>query len=285
MHPLTRLEESEAVNNEFRVASMRWALLLVLSGVAACSPLFAQSIAFEGQLANAGRIESRVVDPYMTDVEERLILQRLQRPFLISPSVNTLRALPIAFKGYLPVVIDERSLDEMGISSDSKFDLGPESEARSAGANLLWLLRPFHLTFIIRQAKLVITTHEASEFMRAVRVYDVTPLLSVQVQNGRSAVDTVPLEETIQHSLQPDTWERLGGPSTLVATIVRSRCLFVVSAPTLVHLELDQLLNQMNSAGGRLVHSSEKGPQVDAASGVQPSPSQPYRLPVFYGHR
>ena len=36
--------------------------------------------------------------------------------------------------------------------------------------------------------------------------------------------DLSPLLDTIENSIQPDTWERLGGSSTICVSIVRSRC-------------------------------------------------------------
>jgi hypothetical protein len=147
-------------------------------------------------------------------------------------------------------------------------------------------LERIDLTILIRHSRLEVTTREAAEVKPQLRIYDITPLLTVQQQNGRSEVDTTSLVDSIQISVRPDTWEQLGGPATIATQVIRSRCLLVVSAPTVVHLELDQLLNQMDRASARsAAASSRNSGDLNRGSSVSASSLIPQTkaLPMFGG--
>jgi len=258
-------------------------ILFIISSISMSSSSMAQTYLSRIQIASARRIESKPVDPYMSDLEERILLQRLREALSVSPAVNTLRALPIAFAENLPLVIDEQALEEIGLTADQEFDFEEGAEGRPIGANLRWILRQLDLTFVISHAKVVITTQDAAEAMPAIRIYDVTPLLSVWQQNGQSVIDPTSLLETIQTSVQADTWESMGGPSSISPIVVRSRCLLVVSAPTTVHLDVDQLLNQLDRTSASFVNSR---PQKSVPIAPLPKcylPSGSGELPIFGG--
>ncbi|MEM1067858.1 MAG: hypothetical protein AAGI63_03105, partial [Planctomycetota bacterium] len=54
------------------------------------------------------------------------------------------------------------------------------------------------------------------------------------------------LMDLIQTSIVPDTWEALGGPSTMAPYSTRRRSSLIVSAPLITQLQIEDLLNRLN---------------------------------------
>ena len=68
-------------------------------------------------------------------------------------------------------------------------------------------------------------------------------------KDDKRSFDYSELLETILHSIEPDIWEQLGGPSTLMPMTVNGRRLLVVSTTSSIHLQLQSLLDQLAVAG------------------------------------
>ena len=261
---------------------IRHSSVFVILGLIAAN-LSAQSITAEFRNATAPRIESHPVDPYMSDAEEQTILRRLQEHRYIPPTVRTLGALPSTLLRDLTVVIDNRSLEEIGFNSDAEFEHDEGAETMSLGANLIRILRHLDLTFLIRHGRIEILTEDEAAKDYPKRIYDITPLLSIKRQNGRAEVNTDSIVEGIQSLIQPDNWEPMGGAGTIVPLVVRSRCLLVVSASTTMHLEVDQLLNQIDRISVRPGEAPLMKRHVDVSNAMLPVVKKPTSLPVFGG--
>ncbi len=110
----------------------------------------------------------------------------------------------------------------------------------SLGARLLLLLGQVDMTVSIRGGHLILTTRERAEELLCIRVYDVTALLDPQPH----APDI--LMQTIETAVEPDTWESLGGASTMSAFSSQQRKSLVISAPVTVHWKVHAMLERLN---------------------------------------
>ena len=117
----------------------------------------------------------------------------------------------------IPVVIDVTALEDFGIDTSTPvsqtFNRTP---LRFALARLLYELE---LTYVIRDEVLVITTPEQSEAQLEIGLYPVRDLVdpgneSLDLPLGaRCDFDT--LTNLIQSTVAPDTWDAVGGPSSI----------------------------------------------------------------------
>ncbi|MEZ6091562.1 MAG: hypothetical protein R3C05_26820 [Pirellulaceae bacterium] len=120
------------------------------------------------------------------------------------------------------------------------------------------------MTLMIQRGQLVITTFDAAESHQAMRIYDVSPLIEEQKRTlpkhddqpfspagyGSPPPDADGLMEVIQALVAPDTWESLGGPSTMAVRMQGERVLLVIATLSEVHWQVQELLNRLNMNGG-----------------------------------
>lgn len=201
------------------------------------------------------RIQSWVVEPFMSQEEERYIWEWLRNRPRLFKSIKTLRELSQSFpsqradESHFPISLNAEAMSEIGVDIDEQLNQVTGAVGYPMGTELLAVLEPHDLTCVVRHGKLQITTTENAESYPVVRVYDVTSLVAVQARGGKMVVDVSGLIDTIQVSVSPDTWEILGGLSTINKNILNNRCLLVIRAPTMVHIDVQQLLDQFVVAG------------------------------------
>jgi len=210
--------------------------LMLLPGIACAE---------EGLLGHPPRsvVASWPVDALMNTAEEQRILAALGQPmefiFVNEPLDQVVRELRQQHPT-CRLMIDVRALEDMGLSTDQRVTYTDRASA-TLGQALLLVLEDLDLTLSLRNGWLRITTNEAAEEKLPTRVYDVTAWFSANEAPFN-------LRETIVLSIDPDTWEELGGPSSMkLQRIGRSR-LLVISAPTLVQWKVDALLNCLGNA-------------------------------------
>mgnify|MGYP001827695275 CR=1 FL=1 len=135
----------------------------------------------------------------------------------------------------LPLVIDRRALEEIGLSSDQPVSFrGKDISLRSA---LDLLLSELDLTYTIQGEMLVITTEEAAENSLVSRIYwlEGTGLAETDFQN---------VIDVIQTTTHPDTWEALGGPSTM-APLNSVRPAMIVSTTYTIHHAIERFFEAL----------------------------------------
>lgn len=198
------------------------------------------------------QIVSWPADPWMTAQREREIFAALQKewrqpPILEEPLSLVIRIVQEA-AGDIPFRIDERALEVIGLTAGIPVTF--DQQEISLGAALHGILGEVDLTFQITGGEVIITTDEAAEASLVTRVYDVTPLVTSTGDRMRqTAPDWYRLSELIQTTVSPDTWEMLGGPSSLAGRVVGERTLLITPTTTEVHFQIDALLNRLNNAG------------------------------------
>ncbi len=127
------------------------------------------------------------------------------------------------------------------------------------GAKVTHMFEQLDLVLSIRSGQLTVTTQESAEQQLAIRVYDVTPLVGRESEQEMK-VNTIgatawrqsyssrtdPLMQVIETSIDCDTWEALGGPSTMSLLTCRSRRWLVVAATSPTHWKIQTMLDRLN---------------------------------------
>ena len=148
----------------------------------------------------------------------------------------------IAQQHKCPILVDRRALEEIGLSSEEPVTLAFE-KIKLANA-LSYLLRELDLTYTVIGESLVVTTIEASEQNLATRIYWLEGTGFAVGDNTRDYQSVIDL---IQSNIEPDTWEALGGPSTM-APITSLRPALMISTMYTVHENIDQLFRTLRES-------------------------------------
>jgi general secretion pathway protein D len=167
------------------------------------------------------------------------------------------------------VLLDPEGMEEAGVTPDQLVALQlPPARARNV---LKLLLEPLHLTIVVRNGVLMVTSEEKAGEMLETRVYNVRDLVEVNakasVRSGamfpvpegmkvvfggsRSGVeqDFDTLIDLITSTVQPDSWTDNGGSGS-ISGFPRGG-LLVVSQTDDFHEELQQLLDMLRSAADK----------------------------------
>lgn len=231
-----------------------------------------------------GQIASFPCDPMMNAKRENEILLALgkETPFGWGPK-TPLNEMVSDLSLHFPVILDVHALEEIGLEADVAVGFGlmingrevsPKREVKKAKwwqqdgggrtgerpklvVDLLNRISNLDLTLVIRHGQVMITTIEAAEDNLATRIYDVTPLVSYETrpawQTARMAPGTAEayadfdsLMNIIETSIDADTWEALGGNSTMIPSPIRGRNWLVISTTSVTHWKVQRLLDRMN---------------------------------------
>lgn len=118
----------------------------------------------------------------------------------------------------VPVIIDQRSLDQQGMGPDTPVTFVANQIAlRSL---LRHMLGDLELTYIVRNQMIVITTRDEADSCMSARVYTVAdladnspaPLLFDEPRDHFRLA-----QEVIQSHVAPDSWDELGGAATIAS--------------------------------------------------------------------
>lgn len=173
----------------------------------------------------------------------------------------------------VPIWLDPEGLEEADVTRDQLVSLQlPTLKARHA---LKILLEPLHLKAIVRDGVLKVTSEEKAQEAVETRVYNVRDLVEMQARPSPTlakALTPVPVPEgtkvvlqqrssatyqdfdtlidLITSTVQPDTWTDNGGQGSINGFPRGS--LLVVSQTEEIQEEIQQLLNMLRGAAGRV---------------------------------
>jgi RNA polymerase sigma factor (sigma-70 family) len=173
---------------------------------------------------------------------EKAIAAALSQPvsmeFVEMPLKEALAVL--AELSELPIEIDARSLEEIGLSADVPITLSKKNvKLRSVLADIVEQLDS--VTYTVQNETLRVTSLEAAESHPLVRVYWLEG-------TGFPASDVSSLMELIQTSIDMETWEVIGGPSTISPMGNSIRPGIVVSTAYRTHHQIESLLSRLRDA-------------------------------------
>lgn len=106
----------------------------------------------------------------------------------------------------IPIVADGRALEEIGLTPETRVSLNLKNVSLRSFLRLM--LRGLDLTYLIKDEVLQITTAQAAEQNLILKMY-------VLPENLAGKSDSV--IKVLTHSIVPDTWDGIGGPSSAMA--------------------------------------------------------------------
>ncbi|MCC9609585.1 hypothetical protein LOC68_04480 [Blastopirellula sp. JC732] len=158
------------------------------------------------------------------------------------------------------VLINRRSLEDVGVSPDLPItcDLG-DASARDL---LQYLTREYELTYVLENESIVITTPEDAESALLVKVYPVRDLVAKREKKparqrwpyfGNNLVEGYSFEwkepdydsliTAISAGVDPDSWENIGGPASIMQ--LENADALVISQTVQTHEKVAQLLQNV----------------------------------------
>lgn len=229
-----KLEPATPVEYTTRLEPLRTALRKMLRPLGLKATIEDEALvvtADHGALVHQGIGTDRwlnVDDAWMQTAE-----QSLQRPLSVTFRDSPLSeaADQLSQEIDLPITIDHRSLEEIGI--DDGVPVNVDVKAIAGYHVLMAMLRDMDLTITFRDGTCVVVTREAADDALLNRVYWLEGLgLNGDYDGIMSVIETI---------IQSDSWEALGGSSTMSPT-PGSRPGIVVSTTYDVHREIEQLV-------------------------------------------
>ncbi len=168
----------------------------------------------------------------------------------------------------IPMIIDSRALEEIGLADDQPCGLRISNVRMRSLLRLL--LREMDLTYLIKDEVLQITTIEAAEQNLVNRIYFLEA-------TGFPIGDFESVIGVLQTVIVPDTWEQLGGPSSISPATggAGNRPAILVSTTSDVHEQISALLSSL-----RRTHV---GPDRRTKRATKPERPAPMPAPVVGG--
>lgn len=148
----------------------------------------------------------------------------------------------------IPVRLDPRSLDDVGIAVDTPLTFrGDGISLRSA---LKLLLKNLELVYQVQDEILLITTPERAETELTTVVYPVGDLVRFRDAEGKPWADFESLIETISTTISPTTWDEVGGPGSIAPMEYPNADAIVLSQTQEVHRQIATFLQKLRSVAG-----------------------------------
>lgn len=169
-----------------------------------------------------------------TNAKERIeaaLQSKTTQTFIEVPLAEAMQV--IADTHEIPILLDHRALEEIGLDSDVGVTI--DLKDVSLRSFLRLMLRDLDMTYVQRDEVMVITTVEAAEDALITEIYTLPKSLASKSEVVSKAITAV---------IVPDTWEVIGGPSTIVPI----EHVIVVSTTSDVHSKIDEFLEQLAKA-------------------------------------
>ncbi len=185
---------------------------------------------------------------------EKALAQEFAIAFSETPLVDALEYLSTGAD--YPIQLDIKALDELGIDSDHPVSITLRGVTlRSALRHLLRTIDPT-LTFHFANEVLMVTTADTACENLGTMIYPVADLVS----GGGHSFNYDALIELFATTIQPDSWDEVGGPAS-AAAFSPSRAL-IVSQTDEAHYEIKSLLAQLR----KINLKTDRAPKAAAAS-------------------
>lgn len=158
-----------------------------------------------------GAIEQKRVAPKSRTVHAKSAINEMLRTKLGEETTQTMINVPlsdfaqqISRSHDIPVVLDVRALEELGLSPDAPVTIDLRNVSLRSFLRLS--LRGLDCTYLIRDEVLQITTLEAAEQDLIVKAYPIPDALLDRAEQ---------LVEAIHTTVTPEVWDKMGGPCSM----------------------------------------------------------------------
>jgi hypothetical protein len=172
------------------------------------------------------------------------LVERLEKALTTEVSVQFLetplnKAMSVLSENVdFPILINKTALEGNGLSYDSLVDISATNLPLRSALN--FMLRSLELTYTIHDGHVVITTCEDAESALLSRLYFLEG-------TGLPRGDYSSPMTLIQQSIDPDSWEALGGVGTMapISDGIHSRPALLISTTLTVHEQIASLMQSL----------------------------------------
>ncbi|MCM2374980.1 hypothetical protein [Aporhodopirellula aestuarii] len=193
-------------------------------------------------------VESWPVDPAMSRDQEREIWVKLFRSYHPRQSEIPLNRWVAEVTHQCPMEIDRVAFETIGLTEDTPITFPPHAPPRPLVVHAMRMLQTLESVIEIRNGAVLITTAERAAESLAVRIYDVTEIVHLGDETS-SRLATERLIKTIEYTIDPESWESLGGTGIILSQRAHQKHLLCIAAPTQIHWKAQILLDQLHSIG------------------------------------
>jgi hypothetical protein len=145
----------------------------------------------------------------------------------------------------IEIQIDVRALDDVGMGTDQPISKHLERVLLRDALELM--LEELDLSWVIRNNVLLITTKEEAGTLLETKIYDVGDLVTCVDQKGQLWEDYETLSDVITSTVDPVSWEDVGGPGSVAGATFASAKVLVISQTREGHEEVADLLKQIRA--------------------------------------
>jgi hypothetical protein len=149
-------------------------------------------------------------------------------------------------KYVMNVVIDYHALKEKNIGADSPVSINLKNVSVRSALELA--IRPLGLNWTIYCETLVISTPAAIQSMQFTRVFDITDLVTVTGEQGKTSEEPEKFIDLITSTASPESWDNTGGHGTIQFVSTGAARLLVVSQDYRVQRQVAGLLSELRDA-------------------------------------
>jgi hypothetical protein len=172
----------------------------------------------------------------------------------------------------IAIQFDKKAMDEAGINRDTPITGSIKGISLRSALNLL--LREYDLAYTVADEVLLITTPEEAKKRVTIKVYPVGELITRRQVSGNNESDRVDLDyesmiEMITSTVEPASWNEVGGPGAVCEATIRNTEALVILQTYHVHRKIAALLEELREVA-EAKHSAAEQPLAKPA----------YRRPV-----
>jgi len=212
----------------------------------------------------------RVMQAVPPEAVRRALEQPADVEFIETPLYDVVQYLSNTYK--IPILLDRRALDDVGVQNDTPVTISLKGlKLRSV---LKHLLRPLDLTWMVQDEVLLVTTTEQADAYLETRLYEIGDLVAMRDEQLRPYNDFDQLIDVITSTVQPTTWDTVGGPGSIAGFESAGITVLVVSQTQQAHEKVEDLLaalRKIRRAGDAAPPVRKREPVPPAASSGMPT--------------
>ena len=194
-------------------------------------------------------------EPSAEERIEKALADKSTAEFIETPLADVVSYFKEIHK--INILVDRKALDDVGIGTDTPVTFNLSGVSLRSVLNLI--LRDLELTWTVRHEVLLITTPAEAKRMLSIKVYPVEDVIGVYSTAGiidtethDSLIDYDSLLELITTTVEPTTWDEVGGQGSIKEFSLPQRMPALIVCQTYhVHHQLAALLDKLRDLAPR----------------------------------